>query len=683
MTALVALSLLLTAALWTWRTEGIPSIDEAHYLLAGRRWHDAGSFEIRSGYAQFPDPLLLPLFPTPSEYRPRGGGGSTFIPPLYTFPVAAAWAIAGNSGLFAINAIAFSLLIPLGGWLALRMTGRTESALFAAAGIAFGGCLPEYAISGMNHLLTLLLMLLAIAAHPWARLPNGEDQEGDLAELGRCLLSGFLVGMAIGVRLQQLVTLAVLATLALASRRGGLARMGLFLLGAALPLGGVAAINQSRFGVPNPFTYGLEGTRRVVPMAELLPETAAGRVVALGLVAALAIGGWMLLGRWWWTQALDRRDHWWRKLVLGGGLLCIASLTIAPGIAGRAARRIWGVFPWAGDSAEWFGVFPLNVYVGVSNSLLQSSPLVLAAVLAPMAALVGRGTRGPSRPMVLLMCLIGGHAVFASLLGIDGGHPGNQRYLLEVSVLAAMLLPFSLPAWGTGDGQRWASCAGLAALISVIMLLILPDGIFLGKMMGDSPVNLLTGMGWAITADRVLPLMLAYGFAGVLVWYVVLGPRAPAYAKGLVMGLATVVLVMPIFLHYRFDMLAASFLRERALSAYEQLREAVPEGSLVVVPPAVRAPSVVLMAERDVWVATAARTEWKGVAELLKRIDDVKARTHLFIVAIGMPEDVAREVGADFSAQKLPSGIPLLLLQRRVGSQSAAQGPTGTTAVAP
>src|SRR5690606_2682236 len=144
--------------------------------LAAERFATAGTFTVPNGFVEFRHDVLLFFHPQPLESLPGQTELSTFIPPLYTFPAAAFYLLAGIHGLFAMNALAFIVAMVLAMRIARRLAPEEHGNLaewLTLAAFVGGSFLSGYAVAIVNHALTLALFLGAVCLHPLMRSGNG------------------------------------------------------------------------------------------------------------------------------------------------------------------------------------------------------------------------------------------------------------------------------------------------------------------------------------------------------------------------------------------------------------------------------------------------------------------------------------------------------------------------------
>lgn len=717
----LALGVLTLGALWPYYSTGMYAIDEVHYLWAGTRWVEAASFNTPNGFEAHPSHLLQPLHPTSGDITPAAGQLTTFIPALGTFWSAAAVALAGPGGLYLLNALAFMLLLivvaRMASGLAMRqaedalhLPGWAPAALAVVATVG-GTCLPEYAISAMNHLPALLLLLLAIAVHPaWQPTSTGNATGWRLA-----LVSGLLVGLGTGLRLQEVVGMAVLGIACLAAPwRQALARACAFLCGAAVPLGAMAWVNLQRFGTPNPFTYGMQYQSDLVPLLGtfsrhpllLLPLLAS----ALGLHLALALPASPLHRI---VLRAARHPHAVSVSAWAAGIV-LAALLLSPLMARHSSTRFLGIglFPGAED-AQWLGFGPIGFWLGPINSLLQAAPLAALLLLSPwLLAISHHHSSGSSqspltRPMLLLAALAWAHLLFALLLRNDGGHLPNPRYLLQPMVLGALALPalvISLLGNGStipGAFPRCVAIAGLmlAAILSAAMFsarTALDAGQarawqFLGKMPEDA-LPAVASEWLLLLADRMLPILLVLLVVPAAIALSIPALRSlnewPArlvWCRGALAFCLPALIILPGASHFVLDVPAAYAFREEARKIHHVFERFVPDNSVMFVTATARPAAVRLATSRDVWVAHASRSNWTGATELLIQIAQAQSRAHLVVLdaAPEVPPAERALMLAHFRMSRLPGPLPLQLLtldpspQPPRSDSSAADRPAG------
>jgi hypothetical protein len=298
----------------------------------------------------------------------------------------------------ALPALAAALCVALTFSVARRLGGSLGGALAAALAVGFGTLLWRYATTLYSHAPSAAL----VAGLVLTALGDREEQVGRR----RALALGVLAGLALAIEYSNALAVAALLSYALAARRVGLprsaadaVRLGCLVLGAAVPLGFLAAYNAACFGTPLTTAYAFaaswDGGRDVVDVARLrLPGFSAplgpgvldlllGRdkveyaLLRTSPVLVLAPLGWILLARRSWREAL---------------MLAVAPLAILLPMA--TFRAYWGGA--TADARYVVAALPLlGVPVAFAFDALRSRAAAAwrAAVILLLAVSVARSMR--------------------------------------------------------------------------------------------------------------------------------------------------------------------------------------------------------------------------------------------------------------------------------------------------
>ncbi|MEQ8821890.1 MAG: hypothetical protein RLY93_16760 [Sumerlaeia bacterium] len=642
--AMLGLAVLWSANLgWAGWSPGLFNIDELHYVLAAQRFAENQNFEVANGFASFRDSLLLFMHPLRLRALPEQDVMTTFIPPLWTFPAAVAWSVAGAAGIKVFNLLCYVVALMGIGWLGGRLASDHDGSspadaswspragwialAFAAGGTYFA----EYAVSANSHMLTLALVLGALAAHP-LMLSRNPSAAAPALLLGGAFLCGLLIGCAVGVRLQSIVPAAALgAGMLLLPRRAVSAALA-YLGGLAGPMALTSAINAHRFGIANPFTYGIPVQRRLQMFLDPIE-----RHPALAfLVIALAIAGALAAYRWaagcWMTVEPTRRQ----RLTLGalwaalGLLLALAFLTP---LRGNFAERVTGLLLFGNPNDYWRGLDPIAmVWTGFRSALLPTAPVLVLGLLAPLL-LPAEAAADPRR--LLLIGLAWSSALFVCLLKNNGGFFMNQRYLIEAAVFALLLSVDLIARWSPRlpRGSLLAGAGLAVALVGGVISLGTP-GLVVALPL-EQGVSF-----WALPDfwfSRVVPILLALGLlvSGLALRWSRGAPPAPARW---VFGLCLVpCALLPFVLHAWYHWVFTHEYRETNWAGTQAMAPHIPDGSLILVSGREREIAGYLKLDRDVWIADTQRAPAADTQRVFRDILASGQRPHIYatLTALG------------------------------------------------
>ncbi len=342
------------------------------------------------------------------------------LPPLYGV-IALPFAEFGLRGLIALNTLSFLATAAVLFGYVRRHAGERLAPWLAAGAFLFGSHSLEYALGIWPHSLSVFLCTSAFVLVAWSR-------ERD--DIRLAALAGLIVGIAAGVRYQNVVYAATLGlVLLLWAPRRWESVVG-FTFAAALPLMATSVLNQARLGSWNPISKG----------PGYLPTAGVGGPEGrTHLVAQWAMS--------FWSRVVDDSV---RPAELS------AAFWLAPDRT-SGAYLIYGI---------------------VKKAWLQSSPwvalgLFVAAVawlprrVAPEESSQRREMRACALPIAatLLMFAVAG-------AGRSDGISFNSRYLLELVPLTCALLAWSVArarvsAWLVLLGGAVGTLVALGVLVTL------------------------------------------------------------------------------------------------------------------------------------------------------------------------------------------------------------------------
>lgn len=427
------------------------SIDEVTYLLMVRSFSSGKGVTIANGLEELGSPIFAAGW-----LHEVGGRLVSQYPDYWTVAAAPVFRVAGFEGLFWINVASFFACSALIWGLGIelfrdRPTAGLAVALFVGATYAW-----EYAVAAWPHMIATATILAGALA-----LAKCLAEEEARRRWGWSLVSGLVLGVGVGFRLDVAFALGGLALVPILGAPPRWRESALCLLGAVPPLAGLAALNRIKFGVYSPFSYGSSAgsTSGVGPYLPMVGVA----LLALGFVA--------------WGRA---RRFATRKTPAAHGILAMALAAAVvvfawPSSRALIARAAEGVFQLVVDlrvrdlgiqeGALERGPTGSLVYAGVvKKSLLQSLPY-LPLIALPLVGLLR--ARGDAWRGLLLA------AVPASLVTVFGAfawHGGlcfNLRYFLPVLPFAALLSAAALRELGPPRGRGWLVVVGLPALVAL------------------------------------------------------------------------------------------------------------------------------------------------------------------------------------------------------------------------
>jgi Dolichyl-phosphate-mannose-protein mannosyltransferase len=344
----------------------------------------------------------------------RGAHQYAKYPPLYAWLAVVPYALLGIRGMYLLNALSFALIVPAFYLLARRVLGPARARTSALI-LPFALPLVSYTLIELPHLVSLSLVTWAMVLWDRSRLHRDRAWAGSLGAG-----AGLLLGLAFGVRLQNVVFVPPLVAVAwFHARRRGWTVAGL-VAGTGACLLAMAAINQDRFGTPNPFSYGPSP-----------PEETAEYFLRPALVAVAATGVGALL------VARRIRRAGWGVLAGGVGLAAIVSVAPLRTMAWRMAAATGSVLLNASIGGAGWST-PEYTHKWMDKALLVGAPFLILGLLGAVACCM---RRAPPLPMamswmvvLMLIFLSARDPDVRSGRGTMGFMFLSPRYLVEIMV---------------------------------------------------------------------------------------------------------------------------------------------------------------------------------------------------------------------------------------------------------
>ncbi|MEM7497328.1 MAG: hypothetical protein AAF371_04970 [Pseudomonadota bacterium] len=244
----------------------------------------------------------------------------------------------------------------------------------------------------------------------------------------RAALTGLILGAALAIRIDILFFLPAIWLWLLGAGRRPYASLALYLVGLLPGLAVASAINQLKFGVFIPITYGNEGGNTA--LATWMPVLYLGLA---GAVASLALGSGPV-------RAVLFRP----AVILGAAAAGLAAALVLPptrGIALDLATGFWTlVFDFQAIPANAHGARleddgVITMFGVVKKALLHSMPYLAACLV-----LLPRLWRGPDQRALVFCLLVAAFCIGPySLKTWHGGAANQMRYFLSIMPVLVLL----------------------------------------------------------------------------------------------------------------------------------------------------------------------------------------------------------------------------------------------------
>jgi hypothetical protein len=470
---------------------GVFSVDESHYLLAANAMARDGSFHIANGYEQFRAEQLL-FFYTVVPDRVDQLGSVSSVPPFHAFVATPFLLIGGLAGLIWLNILAFAGTAIAVRRMAAFLQPQGLFAPAAALAMVLGTFGLEYAFGIWPHALSQCLIA-------WTSLLLLTTYK---SEMKRAVilagLAGLLGGLAVGIRLQNIVLLPVFLIAARLALKAGWPVLIAHFSGWLPGLLGMCLINASRLGTYNPFTYGWSGSWTKTPYGQAL-----GWIVSYPWILAVGLAG-LTAVVWLW------RKRKFIIIVAATALTILAIVILVPAVRTLIER--------------WIAMAAYHLldttFLPASTRSVGSNPSELGQAL--YGGVLKKGLFEVA-PFLILACL----AIFAKWRSMK--LPGGLTFLAGLGLSGLMLLPVVLSAGGLCFNPRY--------LLELTPLLAIVAVYFFFHLKPSRPAVLLGSLAGVLMA---LPLSLHPGSVAKPSggWYPLLVPLAAALLLAVTAGLA-------------------------------------------------------------------------------------------------------------------------------------------------
>jgi len=391
------------------------SIDEINYLVTvtGLR---QGVLTVPGTEGLRPSKELFAF--DPDAHRRVASSTPVFsaAPPLYA-PIALPFLFLGWHGLVLLNVLSYVLTGLVVFLVARRLSNNPHVPWIALVLVLLGGYSIEYAQGAWPHMLSVLLVTSSVffTAYVW----NGGGWKP-------AILGGLLIGIATGIREQNIVLAACLGLTVLAYGRSRLVSSFWYGLGAAIPLSIIATMHYFRQGLWHPFP-------KFTAYAGQVGEQVSGK------------------------NSFDPLGAFWTKFI---------DFSAQPEFTDQLTSLYYRKNPET-------GAFLVDTVV--KKALLQSSPWIALALAVLVAVWVipawRKGeTHATLKPLSLLFAAI---ILVFSMAGVGrtDGLAYNQRYFLEIIPLAAIAIVVVLDRIGFRNTGILAGVLGAGFLFSVALMI--------------------------------------------------------------------------------------------------------------------------------------------------------------------------------------------------------------------
>jgi len=343
-------------------------------------------------------------------------------PPLYALIAAGPYALFGIRGLYLVNAIGFVVALP-GLFELARRVLRPPRAIVATLLAPFALPLAPYMLMELPHLVALAPIIWAVVFWDDARRSSS-----DRGAFGWGLAAGLLSGLAVGVRVQDLVFALPLFGVGFLHSRDKWRTVGGLASGLGIGIAVIAVFNFERFGSLNPFSYGPADASVGAPHPEeglaffLRPPVAIVFSIVIGVVLAARLARHARTG--------------WAAAAGGAGLIAMV-----PCLRTNSERMVasTGAFVVNASIAGAGWSTPDTTHGWVNKALLSSTPFL---VLGLVGALACAGRRAPPLQTLLAWMVI----ILILFLSVREPDPRTERAVIGFLSLSPRYLLEIMPA---------------------------------------------------------------------------------------------------------------------------------------------------------------------------------------------------------------------------------------------
>lgn len=417
---------ILAALVGVWSTPAIPFIvDGGIYLEMARAMAERGSLHIAdNGGVDGAGPMTKLLTdPIDGKVFPQYPSGYAFIAsPFYAF--------LGVRGLILMNALAAIVCVLITHRIATKLFNR-EVAVGAAVIFLVATFLANYAFAIWPHVLSLSLALGAVYCTILGAKNNNRHHR-----LANFFIAGLLIGAGVNIRVDAILMFPVvffwLRAFALPTDRRSVAAL---IAGMAPALLLAAYLNQIKFGVFSPFSYGpATGANNA---ERYLPLMAAGVTGIIGLWLFNLQSIWKIVAYHVVRPEIRTSAIIASVAVIGAALYALKDVLYGVYVL-VINLQAHNAYQQVGVEYNEFGQLLFWDYP--KKALIQSTPF-LPLLIVPIVGFF-RGKFVTSVSLCLLA--ISAPIVFYALNQWHGGGSYNMRYFLPATPFIAILCAFSI-----------------------------------------------------------------------------------------------------------------------------------------------------------------------------------------------------------------------------------------------
>ncbi|HEY2368439.1 MAG TPA: glycosyltransferase family 39 protein, partial [Polyangiaceae bacterium] len=371
-------------------------------------------------------------------------------PPLYAVIAALPVRLLGIRGMYLLNALALAAMVPTFYTLARHVMPK-RAALLSTFALPFVVPMFSYALMDLPHLVSAELVLAAILT--FASAARRSDPR---AAFGSALAAGLLVGLAMGIRLQNVTIAGVLVVIGFFRARQRWPVTAGQLAGQLVCLAAMAAFNRARFGAANPFSYGTTPLAANVD-SENASYFLSSPAIVIGLAFPFAVA------------FAVRRARFARRAELVAMFVALASALAWSPLRNQLWRMFRSMCVVVVSSTAFVDEPPSRTFDWLNKTLLTSAPLLAVGLLGMVRCMVKRSSvvlESAAWSCLAMLAFLSMRdpdpETAASAIGFFGLSP---RYLADLFPLFLLLA-----AWMLRRLRLGRACAVAAAVASVPLL---------------------------------------------------------------------------------------------------------------------------------------------------------------------------------------------------------------------
>ena len=405
---------------------GLFSIDEVTYFLMSHSLVKDHSFAIWNGFDEF-NTTYFGIF-EPVYYKKEMYGKYPPLYPVISYPF---YSLFGLRGLFYINIISFIITIFILYKFTDLLFNNHHLSFLVCCVYSFCTFTFEYALGLWPHMLSVCLVISS-----YYLFEISSKQIDKITTSLFLFLSGFLISLSIGIRLQNIISVGIISLTILIFSKEKPISLAAFFIGNFPIFFIICYINYYRFGSIDPFSYGHYSGKNIKFFLDY-PE--------LLLLFAFFFLFFYLAFRF--REIILKTSKSFLKPILGTlSILLLVILLADP--KWTFFNFLKNIYANLVDLSVYFSKQSVSgqradiVYFGhIKKALLQSCPFLILSFISPW---IMKKESCEVRKIFLLSAAFFIQLMFTSSFFFHGGFAFNVRYALELLPFAVILCCYTI-----------------------------------------------------------------------------------------------------------------------------------------------------------------------------------------------------------------------------------------------